>query len=143
MKHDLQARVKKSTWHEITFFQLRSLSLPDGFEQEIQNTEVKGQDILKATSEKKRDQVKFDTNIIVAQLAVKATMENAYGAANKTLFEAEAVKSTIKEVVTKQAESFAEMKTKLTFDNTQVLEYLKVSLIKDYPEGRMAIALDL
>jgi len=70
-------------------------------------------------------------------------MENAYGAANKTLFEAEAVKSTIKEVVTKQAESFAEMKTKLTFDNTQVLEYLKVSLIKDYPEGRMAIALDL
>ena len=66
MKRDLQTRVKNSTWHDITFFQLRSLSLPDGFEQEIQNTEVKGQDILKAVSERKRDQVKFDTNVVVA-----------------------------------------------------------------------------
>lgn len=94
---------------------------------------------MKATSEKKRDQVKFDTNVVVAQLAVQATMENAYGNANKTIFEARAVESTIKEVVTKQAESFAEMKKNLTFDNAQILEYLKVNLIKDYPEGRMAI----
>jgi hypothetical protein len=101
MKKDLQERVRASTWHEVIFFQLRSLSLPDGFEQEIQNTEVKGQDILKATSEKKRDQVRFDTNVLVAQLAVKATMENAYGSANKTIFEARAVESTVKEVVTK------------------------------------------
>lgn len=127
----------------MTFFQLRSLSLPDAFEQEIQNTEVKGQDILKATSEKKRDQVKFDTNVLVAQLAVKSTMENAYGSANKTIFEARAVESTIKEVVTKQAESFAQMKENLTFDNSQIIEYLKINLIKDYPEGRMAIQLDL
>ena len=70
-------------------------------------------------------------------------MENAYGAANKTIFEAKAVESTIKEVVTKQAESFAQMKKNLTFDNTQILEYLKVNLIKDYPVGRMAIELDL
>ena len=143
MKKDLQERVKASTWHDVIFFQLRSLSLPDGFEQEIQNTEVKGQDILKATSEKKRDQVKFDTNVLVAQLAVKATMENAYGAANKTIFEAKAVESTVKEVVTKQAESFAVMKQNLTFDNAQILDYLKTNLIKDYPEGRMAIQLDL
>jgi len=75
--------------------------LPDAFEQEIQNTEVKGQDILKATSEKKRDQVKFDTNVIVAKLAVNSTLEIAHGIANKTIFEARAVESTIKEVVTK------------------------------------------
>jgi hypothetical protein len=80
---------------------------------------------------------------VVAQLAVRATMENAYGAANKTIFEARAVESTVKEVVTKQAESFAVMKKDLNFDNTQIIEYLKVNLIKDYPEGRMAIALDL
>ena len=32
MKEDLQVRVRNSTWHEVTFFQLRSLSLPDKFE---------------------------------------------------------------------------------------------------------------
>mmetsp|Transcript_13120 Transcript_13120/g.22160 ORF Transcript_13120/g.22160 Transcript_13120/m.22160 type:complete len:200 (-) Transcript_13120:395-994(-) len=42
MKKDLQERVLESTWHEIIFFQLRSLSLPDAFENEIMNTEVKG-----------------------------------------------------------------------------------------------------
>jgi hypothetical protein len=42
MKADLQEQVLTSTWHEIIFFQLRSLSLPDAFENEIQNTEVKG-----------------------------------------------------------------------------------------------------
>lgn len=56
---------------------------------------------MKATAEKKRDHVKFATNVLVAELAVRATMENAYGAANKTIFEARAVESTIKEVVTK------------------------------------------
>jgi len=91
MKSDLQERVKNSTWHEVIFFQLRSLSLPDSFEQEIENTEVKGQDILKATAERKRDTVKFETNVLVAQLAVNATVENAYGIANRTIFEAIAV----------------------------------------------------
>lgn len=42
MKEDLQVRVMNSTWHEVVFFQLRSISLPDAFELEIQNTEVKG-----------------------------------------------------------------------------------------------------
>jgi hypothetical protein len=35
--------------------------------------------------------VRFGTNIKVAELAVQATLENAYGAANKTIFEALAV----------------------------------------------------
>lgn len=59
MKKDLKERVLESTWHEVIFFQLRSLSLPDAFENEIMNTEVKGQDILKARSEANRENVKF------------------------------------------------------------------------------------
>jgi len=66
MKKDLQERVMNSTWHEVVFFQLRSISLPDAFESEIQNTEVKGQDIHTATSEFNRDQIKFDTNVLIA-----------------------------------------------------------------------------
>lgn len=55
MMADLQAKVKTETWHTVDFFQLRSLSLPDRFEYEIQNTEVKAQDILKAKKEKERE----------------------------------------------------------------------------------------
>jgi regulator of protease activity HflC (stomatin/prohibitin superfamily) len=35
MQEDLVQKVKAATWHEVVFFQLRSLSLPDAFEQEI------------------------------------------------------------------------------------------------------------
>lgn len=35
MFEDLKDQVLKQTWHEIVFFQLRSLSLPDAFEAEI------------------------------------------------------------------------------------------------------------
>ena len=75
-------------------------------------------------------------------MAVNATMMAAYGNANKTIYEAEAVQSTIKEVTTKQAEAFADMKKNLTFDNEQIINYLKINLIKDYPEGKMAIQLN-
>ena len=48
---DLKKNVLDLTWHEVVFFQLRSLSLPDDYEREIEITEVKGQDILKAQAE--------------------------------------------------------------------------------------------
>jgi len=43
--------------------------------------------------------VKFVTNVKVAELAVNATLETAYGNANKTLFKADAVKNTVKGVI--------------------------------------------
>lgn len=143
MKQDLQDQVLAATWHEVVFFQLRSLSLPDAFENEIQNTEVKGQDIHTATAEVARENVKFNTSVLVASAAVNATLEAAYGAANKTIFEAEAVSSTIKEVIQNQALAFVYMKANLTFDNSGVIGYLKQNLVKDYTDGKMAISMDL
>ena len=35
MEDDLHVKVLNSTWHEVVFFQLRSLSLPPAFENEI------------------------------------------------------------------------------------------------------------
>ena len=101
MKEDLEVRVMNSTWHEVVFFQLRSISLPDAFESEIQNTEVKGQDIHTANSELARDQIKFDTNVKVAELAVNSTLETAKGEAAKTIYEAQAFAYTIKNVTEK------------------------------------------
>jgi len=59
----------------------------------------------------------FNTNVVVAQLAVNSTLETAYGNANKTVLEALAIQSTVKTVVKKQSESFKAMKESLGFDN--------------------------
>lgn len=142
MKDDLQQQVMEQTWHEVVFFQLRSIGLPDQYENEIQNTEVKGQDIHTAMAELNRDMVKFVTQVEIANLAVNATLETAYGNGNKTLFEAAAIESTIKDVIEMQVSAFKVMKTDLTFDNNEIMEYLKKNLIKDYGGGRLALVLD-
>lgn len=131
----------EQTWHEVVFFQLRSLSLPDLYEREIQNTEVKGQDILKSEKERAREEVKFNTNVVVAKLAVNATLESAYGQGNKTVYEAEATASTVRDVIKKQAEAYGQMKLDNDLDNEQLLLYMKHNLIKDYSAGKIAIGL--
>jgi hypothetical protein len=143
MKHDLEDQVKSRTYHEIVFFQLRSLNLPDAFEAEIQNTEVKGQDINTAHSELARDRVKFETSVKVANLAVNATVETAYGNGNKTYYAATAEASTISEVIKSQSTAYKFMKANLTFDNDQIIKYLQNSLVKDYNSGKITINTEL
>lgn len=89
-----------------------------------------------------REQVKFNTSVIVADLAVNATLEAAYGKGNKTIFEARATQTTISEVLTKQAKAYKKMMTDLTFDKDQVLEYMRHNLIKDYSTGKVAIGIN-
>lgn len=143
MKLDLQTQVLLKTYHEVVFFQLRSLSLPDAFENEIQNTEVKGQDINTANAELLRDTVKFKTSVLVADLARNSTVETAYGEGNKTYYQAVAESSTVSEVIKAQSGAYKEMMANLTFSNTDVISYMKNNLIKDYDNGKIAMQLDL
>ena len=115
--------------------------MPDQYEKEIQNTEVKGQDILKSEKERAREVVKFQTNVLVAKLAVNATLESAYGAGNKTVYEAEATASTVQAVIKKQAEAYSKMKTDNKLQIDELLLYMKHNLIKDYSAGKIAIGL--
>ena len=143
MKEELIKRVDSATFHLVKFFQLRSISLPDNFEREIQNTEVKKQDILKASAEQARDIVKFETTVEVAKKAVNETIEKAYAAGNKTEQNAKAVQSTIIDVVRKQTESLKNMKSELSFSEDNILQYLQTTLIKDYQtDSRIGIHLD-
>jgi len=80
---------------------------------------------------------------MIAAKAVNATLETAYGNANRTIFEAQAIQSTIKEVITRQSDAFGYMKTNLTFSNSEILGYLKNNLIKDYPEGKLMLSLNM
>merc|ERR1711935_528978 len=119
MKTDLQIQVKDKTFHEVVFFQLRSLNLPDAFENEIKNTEIKGQDIKTAEAELERDSVMFETGVKVARSAVNATVESAYGEGNKTVYQAQAEASTISEVIKAQSTAYKGMKDDLKFDTAE------------------------
>jgi len=63
------------------------------------------------------------------------TKENAAATAYKAKQDAEAVRSTIKDVVQLQATAFEGMSTDLGFDTTQILKYLTTTLIKDHTDA--------
>jgi hypothetical protein len=143
MENTLKDRVATLTYHEVVFFQLRHLSLPDAYEREIENTEVKGQDILKASAELERAYVKFNTTIIIAALEVNATKETAKGDAGKIIHDSRAYQTTILKVSEAQGEAIRDMKSTLSFSNTNIIEYLRTNLIKDYTTGRVAMQMEL
>lgn len=143
MKADLEAQISARTWHDVVFFQLRSLSLPQAFESAIELTEVTTQDIHKAEEEKARDGVQFATDVELARLRMNSTFETAYGEGNKTVNERRGYQLKVKENMVKQAKAITEMKQTLGVDNAQVIEYLKYNMLRDYQKGRVAMQLDI
>lgn len=61
----------------VEFFQLRSVDLPDDFENAIQLSEVKKQDIQKAEAERSRTQVEIQTKLMTADLNRNITIVSA------------------------------------------------------------------
>lgn len=79
---------------------------------------------------------------MVAHNATNTTIEAAYASTNKTINEANAVKSTIQAVIKKQADSLKAMKETLNFNNKNILQYLQMTLIKDHTnDSRIGIHL--
>lgn len=71
IKDDFQDNLNKQfseiCYANIQFLQLRSVDLPNQFEDSIQGTEVKKQDIQKAQAELNKVRVEVDTKIKAAQ----------------------------------------------------------------------------
>lgn len=71
--------------------------------------------------------------IEVAKLSVNETEEIAKAAAAKIGYEADAIKSTIQDVVTLQADGFKNMTSSLTgWGPPEYIKYMKLNLIKDF-----------
>lgn len=72
---------------------------------------------------------------------MNSTLETAYGNGNKTVYQAEATATTVKEVIKAQAEAYKIMMSNNTLEKEQVLTYMRHNLIKDYEDGKIAIGL--
>jgi len=94
MKKNLDDRMGKMMWMDIVLFQLRSIDLPDPFENAIQLTEVKKQDILKAQAERSKNLETQGMRKDIANITKYITIANANGAGNSTKINADAVAAT-------------------------------------------------
>ncbi len=71
---NLNKRFSEACFANIQFLQLRSVDLPEAFEQSIQESEVKKQDIQKAQAELNKVRIEVDTLIKAAEYQKDVTI---------------------------------------------------------------------
>jgi hypothetical protein len=125
-------------YSNIQFLQLRSVDLPNLFEQAIQLSEVKKQDIKKAEAELNKVKVEVDTRIKSADFQKSVIINIAEGEAAAILQQNIADISSLQKVQNAQSEGYKQLKTSLDLTNKELLSYIKAKIIKGY-EGEMAL----
>jgi len=116
---------------DVQFFQLRSVDLPNLFEDSIQLTEVKKQDISKATAEQNRIKVEIDTLIKSANFQKTVTINLAQGDASAKLQANKAAIDSLRKLQGSKTSAYRNLKKNLNLDNQSLLGFIKSKLVKN------------
>jgi len=143
IKDDFQAQLNKIfskvCYSNIQFLQLRSVDLPSLFEQSIQESEVRKQDIQKAYAELNKVRVEVDTKIKAAEFQKNVTINIAEGEAESLLKQNVAQIDSLKQVQNTQTQAYSNLKANLGLTNKALLNFVKTKLVKTYDGTNMAL----
>ena len=126
-------------YSNIQFLQLRSVDLPNLFEEAIQESEVKKQDIKKAEAELNKVRVEVDTRIKSADFQKSVAINIAEGEAAALLQQNKASVDSLKRVQDTQTEAYMKLKQTLGMTNAELLNFIKTKAIKNYDGSNLAL----
>ena len=119
-------------YSSIVFLQLRSVDLPSLFEESIQESEVKKQDILRAKAEQNKIMIEVDTKIKAAEYQKDVIINMAEGEAEAIYKQNKADVESLMKMQETQVNVYKNLKNTLGLDNTKLLNLMKSKLIKGY-----------
>lgn len=127
----------------IEFFQLRSVSLPTRFEEEIQNTEVQKQDISKAEAERGHQEISGQALVAVAVEDAKSIGLQAEATAATVNLDNEAYVRQFNLTQALQAEGFQQIYAQLNANEDSIIEYLDVRALRDHPSEAAIVSIPM
>merc|ERR1712190_476091 len=140
--HDmLDDHFQKHGFAEVPFFQLRTVHLPDEFEDAIKETQVKQQEIQIAQLEQKTNRVTFQTKVLQAEQAVKVMHNQAEGEAASILAANDAYCKQYSITQNLQSQALQQLMTSAGWTSKQLLEYLRIRAVRDHPSDKTTIRL--
>ena len=142
MQAELDLRLQTDLHCRVVFFQLRSIDLPDDYENAIQKTEVSKQGILQAEALRNKNKVYQETLVEASRIAKSITINQAVGRSNSTLLKAQAQADTFFNVTQSQASAYATLMQSLNLTNQELIQYLQINLIQSNQNGQIVIALN-
>mmetsp|Transcript_25395 Transcript_25395/g.22423 ORF Transcript_25395/g.22423 Transcript_25395/m.22423 type:complete len:206 (+) Transcript_25395:336-953(+) len=140
MQASLDKTFQRDNFATIDFFQLRSVDLPDKFEDAIQATEVKKQDIEKAKAEKNRAIIELQTLQIQAEFQKNITVNLAEGEASAITAQNKADVDSFKLVQEAQSQAYQALKQKLGLSADELLKFVKAKLVRDYNADNLTVS---
>lgn len=143
IKDDFQNALNKelnsTCFSNVQFLQLRSVDLPTKFEQAIQESEVKKQDIQKATAELNKVRIETDTLMKSAFIQKNVTINIAEGEASSIIKQNDADVDSLIKYQNSQTEAYAKLKQKMEMSNKNLLSFIKAKLIGNYKGSDIAV----
>lgn len=145
IKDDFQNKLDKMfsviCYSNIQFLQLRSVDLPNLFEEAIQESEVKKQDIKKAEAELNKVKVEVDTKIKSANYQKSVAINIAEGEASAILQQNAAQVDSLRKIQNAQSDAYKNLKQQLNLTNPELLNYIKTKLVKSYDGNNLALSI--
>lgn len=141
MLENLNSTYAAKCFSTIDYFQLRSVDLPNEYESAIEQTEVKRQDIQKAEAERNKTAVVLDTNVKQAKVSQEIQINAAQGEAQATLQRNAADIASFQANQWAQLQSYTALKTDLSLNDTDFLQFLENKLVTGYDGGSLLISL--
>jgi len=141
MHEGMKAHFASHGFSEVPFFQLRGVHLPKEFEDAIQESQDKQQDITIASLEQKTNRVSYQTEVLQAEQAVKVKMNQAEGEVASIIAQNEAFCKQYQFTQEKQAEALEQLQKTSGWNGRQLLDYLKVRAVREHPSTKTTINL--
>jgi regulator of protease activity HflC (stomatin/prohibitin superfamily) len=123
----------------IQFLQLRSVDLPNLFEEAIQESEVKKQDIKKADAELNKVKIEVDTRIKSAEFQKRVTINIAEGEGQAIIQQNQAETDSLTKTQNAQGDAYKKLKENLGLKNNELFNFLKSKLVKSYNGNNLVL----
>jgi len=135
----LDRELNRTCFSNVKYLQLRNVDLPNLFEQAIQESEVKKQEIMRATAELNKMKIEVDTLKKSAVIQKNVTINYAEGEAESLLKQTTANVESMNKVQKAQTQSYSKLKNTLALSNADLLNFIKSKLIYNYQGNDLAL----
>jgi regulator of protease activity HflC (stomatin/prohibitin superfamily) len=139
MHKALDAHFRSHAHAEVPFFQLRTVKLPKDFEDSIQDTQVKEQEIKVAKAQQDQNRISYETTLLQAGQQVKVLNQQAEGEAASIHAQNDAYCRQYKLTQTLQAKALTQVAHASTWSPTELLEYLRIRAVREHPSEKTMI----
>ena len=131
-QNELNKNFEKICFSNIQFLQLRKVNLPILFEESIQESEVKKQDIQKAQAEQNKVKIEIDTKIKAAEFQKDVIINKADGEAQAIIKQNDAYVESLLKMQDMQTLAYKNLKESLGLSNQDLLDFMKMKIVKEY-----------